>query len=69
MTDAIQQIAVPATQLTKPRGLITAFMSRFKLGARFAIGLIVFMLGVGVVVMLAQKAKLPTGNIEKVLPV
>jgi len=63
----IQDISVPAGSIKSPKGLVRAGLAKFFLGSRFAFGLVIFLLGVMVVVMLAKRAGAPTGAIESAI--
>jgi len=60
----IQDISVPAGSIKSPKGFFRAGFAKFFLGSRFALGLVIFLLGVMVVVMLAKRAGVPTGAVE-----
>lgn len=68
MSDVLSKIAVPEGSVKSPQGLVKSIFSRFGFGFRFAIGLIIFMIGVFVVMMVAKRTGLPTGGAEKILP-
>jgi len=63
----IQEISVPQGSLTKPRSLFKSVVAKLFMGSRFALGLVVFLVGVMIVVMLAKRAGAPTGAIERVV--
>ncbi len=64
---AIKEIAVPEGSLTSPRGLIRSVLMKFGMGSRFAVGLMIFLLGVLVVVMVSKRFGLPTRAIERAI--
>lgn len=67
MTNTLQDIAVPEGAMTNPQSLVRTGISRFFFGSRFAIGLVIFLIGIAVILMISKRFGLPTGAIERVV--
>ena len=63
----IQEISVSPASVTSPKGFLNTIKSRLFMGSRFAVGLIIFMIGFGIVIMLAKRGGVPVDAVENLV--